>query len=469
MDRSTATADRAAALAFLLSRIDYERWTTAPYDDARFKLDRMRALLARLGRPDEGLPIVHVAGTKGKGSTAAMIAAALTAAGYRTGLFTSPHLERIEERVAIDGQPISAERFVDLTGELEAVAQALDRDAPDGQGPTYFELTSALAWLHFRRAGAQWGVLEVGMGGRLDCTNVCAPSVSVITSISFDHTKQLGHTLALIAREKAGIIKPGVPVVSGAVEAEPREVIRRVAAEQGSPLLELGRDFAFDYRASPDHALAPGEMDYRRPGDCAADGHRPPDLENLRLGLLGRHQAANAALAIATLVELRRQGWNIPDEAIRRGLAAARSPARVELVGRRPCVILDVAHNAASAKALAEALGERSTGGKRILVLAVSRDKDAAGMLRALAPAFDRLIATKYTSNPRGLEAEELARLCVAAGLADVEVAPNPQAAWQRVRRLATPDDLVCLTGSFFLAGEMRSLVACAPLSTFGA
>ncbi len=448
--------DYERALAFLVGRIDHERWGSAPFSDPGFKLDRMRALLDSVGNPDRGLPIVHIAGTKGKGSTAAMIAEALTAAGYRTGAFTSPHLERIEERVSLDGRPIAAERFAELVGELAAVAEAMDAEAGEGHGPTYFELTAALALLHFRREGAASAVLEVGMGGRLDCTNVCLPRVSVITSISFDHTKQLGNTLALIAREKAGIIKPGVPVVSGVTAAEPRDVIREVSAQRGSPLCELGREFRYEQRPADD-PLAPGTIDFRPTMGEA--------LQDVQLGLAGAHQGANAAVALATLAELRRQGWELPEPKVRAGLAAARSAARIEVVGRRPWVVLDVAHNVASAQALAECLGRVQVEGERILMLGVARDKDVEGMLRALAPAFDRLLATRFVSNPRSLEAAALAELGRAAGFARVESAADPAAAWQRVRELATAESLVCVAGSFFLAGEMRPLVARQPLS----
>ena len=232
---TTLSIRRADALQFLLGRENYERWQKMPYDPARMGIERMRQLLEAIGSPQENLPIVHVAGTKGKGSTAAMIAAALSAAGYRTGLFTSPHLERIEQRIAIDGQPCTAEEFTALLELLRPAVDTLDRRAAEGRsGPTFFEIVTAMAFLHFSRKKVQAAVLEVGLGGRLDATNVCQPTVSVITSISFDHTQQLGNTLAAIAGEKAGIIKPGVPVVSGVVQVEARNVIRQACQKTGS-------------------------------------------------------------------------------------------------------------------------------------------------------------------------------------------------------------------------------------------
>ena len=219
---AASTTAHDAALAFLYSRIDYERAVNPPYSAGTLRLERMRELLARLGNPQRGLPTVHIAGTKGKGSTAAMVAAVLTAAGHRTGLASSPHLRRVEERLAIDGRPASGDELVELVDRLRPHVETMERQAAHvaGEtGPTYFEITTALAWQHFARNRVRAAVVEVGLGGRLDATNVCEPTVTAITSISFDHTRQLGNTLAEIAGEKAGIIKPGVPIISGATQA----------------------------------------------------------------------------------------------------------------------------------------------------------------------------------------------------------------------------------------------------------
>ena len=277
---NSSSARRDAALRFLVGRIDYERTQSMPSSEEAMKLDRMRELLARLGNPHEAVPIVHVAGTKGKGSTSAMIAAVLSAAGYRIGLFTSPHLDRVEERIAIDGRPCSGDDLADLVERIRPAVEAMDQaaisplpsgdepevrategsgvrgqgsESPNQHGPTYFEIVTAMAFDHFRRRGVNAAVLEVGLGGRLDSTNVCSPCVTIITNISFDHTKQLGDTLAAIAAEKAGIIKPGVPVISGVDTDEPRGVIRRIARQNGCRLVELGVDFHFDYH--PPHHL----------------------------------------------------------------------------------------------------------------------------------------------------------------------------------------------------------------------
>ncbi len=453
-----------AALQFLNRRIDYERGWTLSYRTRELKLARMQELLARIGDPHNGMPIVHVAGTKGKGSTSAMIAAVLSAAGHRTGLFTSPHLERIEERLAIDGQPCSPDQFVRLLDRLMPAIEAMDRQGAGGNppepGPTYFEITTAMACLHFAECGVRAAVLEVGLGGRLDSTNVCQPQVSVITSISFDHTKQLGDTLESIAKEKAGIIKRGVPVVSGVADPGPRGVIRQTCRRRGCRLTELGVDFDFQY--TPPRGLdgSPGwgSIDFHNPG---ADD--PVDYANVALGLLGSHQGANAAVAMATVAELQRAGWEIPEAAIRAGLAGLVWPARVELIARRPAVVIDAAHNVASVTALIRVLDESFSARRRVLIFATTQEKDIRGMLAELLGQFDHVILTRYLDNPRAVPVEELA--AAASALTDREfgICAGPAEAWDEARRLAAPEDLICVTGSFFTAAQLRREVLTRP------
>jgi dihydrofolate synthase/folylpolyglutamate synthase len=461
-------ARRQAALRFLLDRIDYERMQSLPSSEEAFKLDRMRELLRRLGNPQDGLPIVHVAGTKGKGSTAAMVAAVLSAAGYRTGLFSSPHLDRVEERMAIDGRPCSADELVDLVEVVRPIVETLHREAerhdPPEQGSTYFELITAMALVHFVRRKVDAAVLEVGLGGRLDSTNVCRPMVSIITSISFDHTKQLGHTLAAIAAEKAGILKPGVPVVSGVTPDEPREVIRQIARRNDCRLVELGVDFDFAYDPARhvERAASPGHVDFRYGRDSDEAGKRLR-YEHVALGLLGRHQAANAAVAMAALEELRETGWDIPEAAVRRGLAEVVWPARVEVVARRPTVVLDAAHNAASIAALIETLAESFSARRRLLIFATTQDKDLRGMLGHLLGQFDEVVFTRYLNNPRAVPPQELQALAMELSGRRYAICPEPADAWDAIHRLAGPDDLICITGSFFIAAEMRRQLASRP------
>jgi dihydrofolate synthase/folylpolyglutamate synthase len=493
---------RQAALDWLMGRINYERTAHIPYQERQLKLDRMRHLLTRLGQPDAGMKIIHVAGTKGKGSTSAMIAAILTAAGYRTGLFTSPHLERIEERFAVDGQPCTAAELVTLIDRLRPIVLAMDEEArQDGDaagGPTYFEVTTAMALLHFVERRVDAAVLEVGLGGRLDSTNVCLPAVSVITSISFDHTKQLGHTLAAIAREKAGIIKPGVPVVCGVTEPEPQAVIAEVAREHGCRLIQRERDFHFRYRRAGSGAPSaaadgrtPGEArqgdkETRRQGEDAAISLSPclpvslslasrgsidfsynvqgqeQQLHDIRLAMRGAHQGANAAVALATIAELRHQGWCVSVDAMRLGLSRATLPGRVEVITGDPLIVLDTAHNAASARALVDALSELPNAPRRTVVLSISRDKDVRAIVQVLAPHFDRFVVTQYLENPRAIPADSLAAIVeefTSGRAVQLITCPTPVDAWNYIEHSAVPGEIVCITGSFFLAAELRHLV----------
>lgn len=450
---SAPLTTREAALEFLYGRIDYERTAQLNYGPAGLKLGRMNELLARCGDPHRGLPAVHVAGTKGKGSTACMIAAATTAAGYRTGLFSSPHLDRIEERTAIDGRPQETSDLVALAELVRPHVEAMDAGGAES-APTYFEITTAMAFLQFRRSRADLAVLEVGLGGRLDSTNVCEPVACVITSISYDHTQQLGNTLAAIAGEKAGIIKPGIPVISGVVPAEPRDVIRAVAAREQSLLFELAREF--DFRYEPPRALnraaRPARIDFH-------DRRRDCRLAQVELASLGRHQGANATLALATLGALAEQGWQISETAARQGLAAVTCPARIEIVSRQPTVVLDTAHNVASVEALLETLNESFDCARRVLVFATTLDKDYAGMLARLLPAFDEVVLTRYQLNPRGVPVEALVEVSARLGFSP-QACADPGAAWETARSLTRSDDLLCIAGSFYLAAEMRRQMA---------
>jgi dihydrofolate synthase/folylpolyglutamate synthase len=453
-------------MQFLLGRIDYERATAAPYPARDFRLDRMHEMLRRLGNPHQKYPTIHVAGTKGKGSTAAMTAAILSAAGYRTGLYTSPHLDRLEERIVIDGVICLPEQIVSLVDRIRPIVDALDAlplDSSDGtpsplSAPTWFEITTAMALLHFADERVDMAVVEVGLGGRLDSTNVIQPLVSIITSISFDHMKQLGSTLAAIAREKAGIIKPGVPVVSGVMDPEARQSIEEVRRRQNSPLIQLGDDFEYRYRPPRDldHAASNGEMDFLVSADCDS-----PRYKHLQLSLIGRHQAANAAVSLAAIEQLRLAGWRIPESAIRRGLAEVRWPARVEIVQRQPTVVLDAAHNAASIASLLQTLDESfSPSAPRLLIFATTQDKQVREMLELLLHRFDRVMLTRYTTNPRSVPIEELAALAAEISPIPIERCETPAAAWRRARELATPAHLICATGSFFLAAELRTAIA---------
>ncbi|HMF15149.1 MAG TPA: folylpolyglutamate synthase/dihydrofolate synthase family protein [Gemmataceae bacterium] len=436
------------ALAFWYGRIDYEHKTPKSGD---FTLDRMRALLRQLGDPHDRLRIVHVASSKGKGSTSAMLASILRQAGYRSGLFTSPHLVRVEERVQVDGAPVSRQELAALLDDVRRAVEAGNLE------PTFFEVATAVGFSHFVRRRADIAVIEVGLGGRLDSTNVCHPVASVITSISFDHTQMLGTELANIAGEKAGIVKPGVPVVSGATVPEAREVIERICRERGAPLKQLGVDFGYEYK--------PGVVD-----QIASTPPTVRVLSSLRslgdgissacpLGLLGEHQAANAAVAVTVIEHLRLRGFHVGEEAVRGGLATVKWPARMEVMGRHPLVVLDCAHNVASATALVKTLKTSFSETRRWLVFACSSDKDLAGIFRVLVPHFQHVFLTTYAGSARATPPGRLAEILRSVSDVPATMFASAADAWHAAHGKASPDQLICITGSVFLAGELRPLL----------
>jgi dihydrofolate synthase/folylpolyglutamate synthase len=442
--RSTQNCE---ALDWWYGLINFEQRTPCADD---LKLDHMRALLARLGDPHRRLRIVHVAGSKGKGSTSAMLAAILRQAGYRTGLFTSPHLCRVEERFQVDEQPIGR---VELMALLDEIRWASGVASAPRVPYTFFEAATALGFLHFVRRRVEAAVLEVGLGGRLDSTNVCLPVLSVITSISYDHTDILGDRLSAIAAEKGGIIKARRPVVSGVTVAEARAVVEGICRERRAPLRQLDGDFRYEY--------TPGRVtttERRRSRVAVVTARRRwPEME---LNLLGDHQAANAAVAVACVEELRELGWQISDAAVAAGLAEVSWPARLEVFGSGPLIVLDCAHNLASASALLRTLQTSFPPSRPLLIFASSGDKDLAGMFRVLSPHFAHVFLTRYTNNPRGVPAERLAELLRANGALPYTLCATPAEAYHAARAAATKDDLICITGSVFLAGELRPLLA---------
>ena len=441
------------AVEFLEGLVNYEKRTASKYTDATFDLRRMRQLLHHMGNPHEGLPMVHVAGTKGKGSTSAFVAAMLEAGGRRTGLHTSPHLVSVCERIRVNGQPATEDEFRRLLGEVRDYVHR-KRSEDRNNAPTYFETTSALALLHFRRRSVDWAVVEVGLGGRLDSTNVISPQCCIITPIGLDHMQKLGDTPAAIAGEKAGIMKPGVPVVLGR-QRHPEALarLRRQADTLGCPTWEVDREVQVTRMAPlvapPERPDAPlgWEFDVSTPVQC----HR-----GLTTVLLGAHQVENCATAIGAIDMLRERGaLRIAPDAIATGAARRRWPARVELLQRHPALLLDAAHTPESIQALLAALDAHFPGRPVSFVFGCSADKDAPSMLRLLAPRCRRFIAAQADS-PRAMEASAIAGLAAEAGAPALACVPDgPQAVDQAIAQ-ATPDEVVCVTGSFFLAGEVR-------------
>lgn len=437
------------AIEYLFGRINYERIHAAEFSARDFKLDRMRLLLQALGNPQESIPCVHIAGTKGKGSTAVMISHILTAAGYRTGLFTSPHIDAFEERMKVDGVTPSREALVGLVNDLAPVITKLDR-MPGRMNPTYFEIATAMAWSFFAQRDTDIVVLEVGLGGRLDSTNLCNPLVTVITSISRDHINVLGSSIREIAREKAGILKDNVPVVSGVTDPEASDQIRKQSIERNASLIEIGA-----------HIHVESSQDSPNRSDAPTINVVTPwrEWNHIPQPLIGNHQANNVALAVTVADVLGDLGFHVPSQAAHRGLNSVRWPLRIEIVGRDPTVIVDAAHNWESIKALLSTLDSHFTAGRRILIFATTKDKDVAGMLRLLTPRFDTVILTQYQNNPRAETVSHLRQVLSANSDQPVHDAPDPATAWKLAQHLARAGDLVCITGSFFIAAEMREIV----------
>jgi dihydrofolate synthase/folylpolyglutamate synthase len=439
------------ALDYLYSFIDYSLTRQFRYAPEKFDLSRMGALLAGLGDPQKQYRILHVAGTKGKGSVAAMTASALKAAGYKTGFYSSPHLVDYTERIQIDGQNIPHGELAVLVEEIKPVVAKIP-------ALTTFELTTAVAVLYFARQQVEVAAVEVGLGGRLDATNVVEPLVSVITSISYDHTAVLGNTLTQIATEKAGIIKPGKPVIVAPQKEEARLAIAKIAAERGAPLTQVGRDYlyaAWSHSLDGQTLLVWPAAEQSLVDEFIETGGRA-DWEPVRLSipLLGFHQVQNAATAYAALQIARGQGLAISEEAIAQGFAATQWPGRFEVMRRNPPVIVDSAHNRDSALKLRLALDDYLPGLPVILVFGASEDKDVAGMFAELLPRVKRVIATQ-SIHPRAMEAEKLVDLAHQAGVPAQVVLPLEDALI-RALELADDEAVVLVAGSLFVAAGAR-------------
>jgi dihydrofolate synthase/folylpolyglutamate synthase len=434
------------ALDYIYSFIDYSLKRTFRYSPENFNLARMEKLAIALGNPHQQYPIIHIAGTKGKGSVAAMCSSALNAAGYRVGFYTSPHLQDFTERIQMDGEPISHANVVALVNEMKPHIASIPE-------LTTFEITTALALLYFARCGATAAVLEVGLGGRLDATNIVTPIVSVITSISYDHTYVLGDTLSEIAGEKGGIIKHGVPVVLAPQEDEARQVITRIAAEKEAPLIQIGQDYLFTLLS---HSLdgqsfyiwtqveQPAVNEY-----IESDGLYGQPPTSLMVPLLGYHQVVNAATAYAALQTARSVGIEIRDDDIRRGFANVVWPGRFEVLRRNPPVVLDSAHNRDSAHKLRQTIDEYFPDYPVILVFGASEDKDINGMFAELLPRVESVIATQ-SIHPRAMDPARLVELAIPFGL-PARAIPRIEDALHEALEIGQNGYLVLVTGSLFI------------------
>ncbi|HNT73396.1 MAG TPA: folylpolyglutamate synthase/dihydrofolate synthase family protein [Anaerolineae bacterium] len=426
------------ALRYLYSLVDYEKRRIERYSPREFKIERVEELLEKLGAPHRAYPTLHVAGTKGKGSVSAMLATIAQTGGLRTGLYTSPHLHTYRERIQINGEPISRGRLAELLTEIQPVVESIE-------GLTTFEVTTALAFLHFAREKIDLGVMEVGLGGRLDATNVITPEISVIASLSLDHTSILGNTLAEIAGEKGGIIKPGVPVISAPQQPEALAVLESIAAERNAPLTCVGRDWTWTAQS---RSMTGQTLTVQAASPSEFDG----DYE---LNLLGDFQQENATVAVAAAANLYARGhaWASP-ATVRAALSGVVWPGRMEILNHAPLIVVDSAHNPYSAEVLARSLQAWFPETRWLLIFGASGDKAIDEMLRALLPLSAHVIVTR-SYHPRAAAPDALADKCAEIGHG-AEIAVDPRRALEQAFARWQPGWGILATGSVFIAADVR-------------
>jgi len=425
------------ALDYVFGYTDYEK-VPMPHALGGYDLRRVEELLARLGNPHRKAHSVHIAGTNGKGSVAAMVASVLTTAGYWTGLYTSPHLNTIRERFLVDGVMISEEEFTTAVEILKPKVEQVNQQATYGELTT-FELLTALAFSYFRTKEVNFQVLEVGLGGKFDATNVIHPEVCVITSISLDHTEILGNSLTAIAMEKAGIIKPGSTVILSPQADEVVPVIEKACLNQGAELVMVGNDITWqrlDFDGKRQLLQVEGRL----------------DSYQLSIPLLGYHQLENAATAVATLEVLAAKGFNISRDSIINGLAQVNWPGRLQVLNHHPLLVVDGAHNPDGARRLKQSITEYFDFDRAILVMGVSWDKDVSGIVSELAPRFDKVIVTR-SRHPRAMAPTQLAAEFKRLGIEAQAVEPV-SSALSLALSIAGTRDLICVNGSLFVVAE---------------
>lgn len=439
------------ALEFLNSRTDFEKMVRVGYNHTNFNLSRMLRILAGLGNPHKQIRTAHVAGTKGKGSTCHMLAAMLQQAGYRTGLYVSPHIVDLRERISINSEMISEASFARLIAQIAPVVNRLKSDEP-----TFFEIMTAAAFLYFRQKKTDIAVIETGLGGRLDATNVLKPEVCGITSISYDHIQQLGNTLEKIAAEKAGIFKSGVPVIVAPQVPSVRKVFKKIAEQVGAPLKILGEDLEFSYRFECSRATGP----HTRVCVSSPAGR----FDHIRVPLLGEHQAHNCGVALGMFDALRASGFNVAEQHAIDGLAKVHVQGRLELIKDNPRTIVDCAHNAASVSALMRAIGQNITYDSMVVIFGCSADKDIDGMLDQIQLGADKVIFTS-AGVARSADPQELYLRFAEKCQKMAQVAPRLEDAYEIAKRCVGRDDLVCITGSVYLVGLAKRLLAAGRLA----
>src|SRR4051812_14265611 len=433
------------AIRFLNTLTDHERLRIVRYNASNFDLNRMRNLLRKIGNPHDDFKSVHIAGTKGKGSTCTMTASMLQATGHKVGLYTSPHLCDIRERIQINGEMISHADFARL---IRMVAPHVNRMNPS---PSFFDVITAIAFKYFAEQGVDIAVVETGLGGRLDSTNVIKPEVTAITSISKDHMQQLGYTLAKIAEEKAGIFKHGIPAVTVIQDPEAEQVLKRVAEKVGAPFDVTSKSIEFSYRFESSRMLGPHNR------ICLTTPNSR--FEHLAVPLIGEHQAINCGLALSIIDRLKGRGIAINDSKAMEGLAKTIIPGRMEMLSTTPRVIADGAHNAASIDAMMRAIGQHVPYDSMVVIFGCCGDKDIPGMLERITSGADKVIFTKVDS-VRTADPEELAARYIELYGKMAQVAGTLEEALEIANRAVTKEDLICITGSFYLVGEAKKVFA---------
>ncbi len=433
------------AVDYLLKLVDHERQSpVVPRQKRIYDLERVTALLQVMGNPHLSQPTIHIAGTKGKGSTAAMVDSILAAAGYRTGFYSSPHLHTFRERIRLDGKPVMESDFADLVSSVADSAAELERVTELGP-VTLFEFLTAMAFQHYARCSVDFQTIEVGLGGRLDATNVVHPEACAITSISLDHMAILGDTVEEIAADKAGIIKTEVPLVVAPQRPGALKVLLDVAAEKQAPVTLVGRDVTWN-------RVSCG------PEGQSADICGRRDYYQVTTPMLGRHQLENVAVAIAVAEALEENGFRIGKPAIIEGLRTVRWPCRLEVLGRAPLVVCDGAHNVYSVETMLASLKEYFDFSRLLLVLGFSRDKTAAGMLEAISDLADGAVATR-SRHPRSMAPTALSELMRDSGVKQIGQADTVASALELAMNEAGERDLILATGSLFVAAEAREAV----------
>lgn len=438
----------AAALKWLHDRINVEKSRLSQLTSEAFKLGRMRALMEALGEPHRAFRSVHVAGSKGKGSTCEMTAACLRGCGLTTGIYTSPHVVDLRERIRVGTEMISEAAFTALLSKCSAAAEKISNEFGE---PTFFELLTAVGFLHFADEAVDVAVIEVGLGGRLDATNVIVPDVCAVTAIQLEHKELLGETVEKIAREKAGIFKPGVPAITYQQAPGIMAVFKEVAAEVGCPLLVLGQDIDFSCRFEATAELGPHMR------VCVSSPRS--NFEHLPVPLKGEHQSVNAGLALSILDQLRAKGIETPEVKVAAGLAKTPNAARLEQVWDRPRIIVDGAHNPESVQALMKSLGAHVKYDSLVVIFGCAADKDIGGMLQKVAMGADKVIFTRASDTPRAVDPRDLLRKFSESSPKMAQTAVDLKTALNTAARAVSRDDLICVTGSFYLAGEAKRLL----------